>query len=88
MINDERGWKAFLLLPRLLLHKPPRGGKGKLAQRFDDFFQGRWRDLLVASRQCAEEASVVQQRKHRQPRPVDKLQRRAERALTLSGANG
>ena len=37
-----------------------RGGRGKLAQRFDDFFQGRWRALLVASRKCAEEASVIQ----------------------------
>ena len=65
----------------------PRGGfvhKGKLAQRFDDFFQGRWRDLLVASRQCAEEeASVVQHRKRRRQRPDDDFQRRAERALSL-----
>ena len=82
----ERGWKAFLLLPRLLFHKPPRGGhvhKGKLAQRFDDFFQGRWRTLLVASRKCAEEASVIQQRKRRRQRPDDELKRRAERALVL-----
>ena len=33
----ERGWKLFMLLPRLLLFRPPRGGnihKSKLAQRF------------------------------------------------------
>ena len=84
--RQERGWKAFLLLPRLLLYKPPCGGhvhKGKLAQRFDDFFQGRWRVFLVASRQCADEASVIQQRKRRRQRPDDELQRRAERALSL-----
>ena len=82
----ERGWKVFLLLPRLLLYRPPRGGnvhKGKLAQRFDDFFQGRWRDLLAASRQCAEKASVAQRRKRRRQRPDEELQRRAGRALSL-----
>ena len=25
--RQERGWKLFLLLPRLLLHRPPRGGR-------------------------------------------------------------
>ena len=35
-----RGWKLFLLLPRMLLHRPGRGGnisRSKLVQRFDDF---------------------------------------------------
>ena len=26
VLRQNRAWKAFLLLPRLLLHKPPRGG--------------------------------------------------------------
>ena len=26
VLRQSRAWKAFLLLPRLLLHKPPRGG--------------------------------------------------------------
>ena len=40
VLHQERGWKLFLLIPRLLLHRPPRGGlvpKSKLVQRFDDF---------------------------------------------------
>ena len=55
----------------------------KLAQRFDDFFQGRWRDLLAASRKCAEEACAAQRRKRRRQRPDEELQRRAARALSL-----
>ena len=39
-----RVWKLFLLLPRLLLHKPPRGGqipKSRLIERFSDLARGR-----------------------------------------------
>ena len=38
--RSERGWRLFLLSPRLLLHRPPGGGhipKSKLAHRFNDF---------------------------------------------------
>ena len=38
-----RAWKLFLLLPRLLLHKSPRGGqiqKSRLIERFSDFAGG------------------------------------------------
>ena len=24
--QEERGWKLFMLLPRMLLHRAPRGG--------------------------------------------------------------
>ena len=47
----SRAWKLFLLLPRMLLHKPVRGGlvpKKKLKERFT---QGRWEDLIFASQQ-------------------------------------
>ena len=59
--NDqrERGWKLFLLLPRLLLFRHAGGGnihKGKLAQRFQDFSEGRWSELLRVSTQSAEDA--------------------------------
>ena len=47
--RSSRGWKLFLLLPRLLLHKPPRGGlvpKKQLQHRFEVFSQGDWASLL------------------------------------------
>ena len=40
MQRQERGWKLFLLLPRMLLHRSPRGdpiSKDKLVGRFDQF---------------------------------------------------
>ena len=43
-VGSTRAWKLFLLLPRLLLHKPPRGGlipKCQLQERFADFAAGR-----------------------------------------------
>ena len=46
--RSSRGWKLFLLLPRLLLHKPPRGGlvpKRKLQDRFEVFADGDWASL-------------------------------------------
>ena len=51
----ERGWKLFLMLPRLLLFRPCRGGnvhKEKLSKRFQDFSDGRWTELLAGSRKC------------------------------------
>ena len=50
-IQQVRGWKLLLLLPRMLLHRPPRGGqigKSKLIERFDKFAARQWQDLLVA----------------------------------------
>ena len=52
----ERGWKLFLMLPRLLLYRPWRGEnvhKEKLSKRFQDFSDGRWTELLAGSRKCA-----------------------------------
>ena len=60
VLHQERGWKLFLLIPRLLLHRPPRGGlvpKSKLVQRFDDFARGDWEKLFQSSDKCDEEAS-------------------------------
>ena len=63
-----RAWKLLLLLPRMLLHKPARGGlipKEKLKERFNFFSQGRWEDLLGASTQCDEAASKASSRRRR-----------------------
>ena len=66
-----------MLLPRLLLYKPPRGGlvpKSHLRERFD-----RYRErLLDASRVCVEQAAVASRRRRR--RREDDIQRRADRA--------
>ena len=82
----ERGWKLFFLLPRLLLFRPARGGnthKGKLAQRFQYFSEGRWSELLRVSTQSAEGASKAQSRKRRHRIVEQELDRRASRALSL-----
>ena len=79
-----RAWKLFLLLPRLLLYKPPRGGqipKSRLIERFADFAEGRWAHLFLKSREWADQAAVVSSRRGR--RHEDDLQRRADRAEAL-----
>ena len=86
VLHQERGWKLFLLIPRLLLHRPPRGGlvpKSKLVQRFDDFARGYW-EKLFQSEKCDEEASRACTRKRRRQKPEDDITRRAARALALA----
>ena len=85
-VRSERGWRLFLLLPRLLLFRPPRGGnihKNKLGERFQAFAEGQWSHLLSQSRQCAEDASVAMHRKRRRHSPQQDLDRRALRAEGL-----
>ena len=84
-VHQNRGWKLFLLLPRLLLHRPPRGGKvhrSKLVERFDDFARGSWRKLLEESVKCDADAATAHTRKRRRHQVGD-IQRRAGRALAL-----
>ena len=83
-IRRERGWKLFLLLPRLLLHRPPRGGtipKHKLVARFESFASGQWSSLLRESEEGCEIAATARARHRR--RPVDDIAARAERAQAL-----
>ena len=79
-VRSERGWRLFLLLPRLLLHRPPRGGHIPESHRFDDFAAGKWLYLLSASRKCDEEASVAVHRKRRREGQAGEMERRAARA--------
>ena len=61
-ITLERAWKLFLLLPRLLLQRPPRGGnvpKCRLQERFAAFAAGQWDVFLEGSRVCADQAAVA-----------------------------
>ena len=66
--GQERAWKAFLSLPRLLLHRKCKGGKiGKkqLRERFEAFRMGHWGHLLAISVEWDEEASRAATRKKR-----------------------
>ena len=83
LLRQERGWKLFMLLPRMLLHRPPRGGvveRGKLV-RFDQFNRGAWTSLVEASRTCCQQDGVV--RRRRSHRGENDLGRRVDRAEAL-----
>ena len=83
-IAQCRGWKLFLLLPRMLLFRPPRGGlipKQQLQNRFSLFSRGEWEQLLLQSEECVAVASKAFQRKRRTQ--IDTPERRADRAESL-----
>ena len=83
-VQVERGWKLFLLLPRLLLYRAPRGGlipRAKLMSRLELFNRGDWRQLLEASRNCCHQAAVLRRRRNR--RSEDDITRRVNRAESL-----
>ena len=64
--GQVRAWKLFLLLPRILLFRPPRGvfvQKSRLFEPFQLFSAGRWVALLEASRECANQAAVCSRRR-------------------------
>ena len=80
-----RGWKFFMVLPRMLLFRPLRGGvvsRNKLESRVRQFQEGDWISLLRESVSCADVAhsSVVRRRRRRGP---DEESARASRALSL-----
>ena len=87
-VGDEartaRAWKLFLLLPRILLHRSPRGGKipkGKLLERFTDFSRGQWIQMLITSLDYGDQAMNLQTRRRRTQQ--DSVERRADRAEAL-----
>ena len=66
VLRLTRAWKLFLLLPRMFLSRPPRGGlvpKTRLMERVSLFHNGQWCDLdgelsggiqsTVSARDCA-----------------------------------
>ena len=86
VICQERGWKLMLLLPHMLLHRPPRGGliaKDKLHQRFQSFVRGEWLMLLEASGRCYEEAAIARRRRRHQGDDVQKRAGRADLKVAL-----
>ena len=65
-----------MMLPRMLLHRPPGGGlisKSKLEARFVMFNRGNWTELIRASAKCDDLAAVSRRR----------LKRRVARAEML-----
>ena len=73
-----------MLLPRMLMHRPPGGGvipQSKLVARFEAFTRGEWIQLLTASVSCNEKAASARQRQRR--RGGDDVERRVRRAEKL-----
>ena len=84
-IKIQRAWKLFMLLPRMILFRPPRGGKvprKQLEERCQAFARGDWMYLVRQSMQAAEQGSVHASRRRRRQRGDD-VNRRAARALRL-----
>ena len=83
--RQERGWKLFVLLPRLLLFRHARGGnlgKEKFAKRYDMFVDGEWAELFRCSRKCAEDMASLNRRRQRRVH-ADPLVKRVEKATML-----
>ena len=83
--RQERGWKLFVLLPRLLLFRHARGGnmgKEKFAKRCDMFVDGEWAELLRGSRKCAEDMASLNRRRQRRVH-ADPFVKRVEKATML-----
>ena len=79
-----RGSKLFMLLPRLLLHRPSRGGmvpRKKLEERIIWFQDGLWLRLLEESQ--TSEAHAHQASFRRRRNQVDSLDKRASKAPSL-----
>ena len=75
-----RAWKLFVLLPRILLFRPPRGGlipRPQLEERFSKFNSGQCVTLLECSLEQAVSASRAAPRKRRRGKNQDEENRAA-----------
>ena len=80
--SEQRAWKLFLLLPRMLLYRPTRGGKvskGHLMERLELITNGQWDQLIARSNQISQEVASISVRRRRREAGSD-LERRAARA--------
>ena len=83
--RNSRAWKLFMLLPRMLLSRPPRGGqvpKRQLEERFSMFSAGQWAELVRNSLATSATGSQAAIRRRRR-RNHDDVRKRADRALQL-----
>ena len=81
--REVRALKLFLLIPRMLLHRPPRGGlvpRKWLEERFRSFEAGEWESLVIQSMPGAEQAAILSARRRRRERTGD-VEGRAARAV-------
>ena len=79
-VDAERAWKLWLLLPRMLLHRPggaTRVPKPAFRARFQQFFRGEWPALLEAA-----EVATPAQTSAAPPQP--RQDARADRAVHLA----
>ena len=83
-VRVVRGWKLFLVLPRMMLFRPSRGrtvSRKKLESRVRQFQEGDWILLLRESVSCADVAHNSAVRRRR--RGSDDEAVRVTRALSL-----
>ena len=84
VVKQERGWKLFFLLPRMLLSRRCRGGlvpRRKLETRFQKFFAGDWAGLVADSEDLTSQASTARVRKSRHHHPDGKAARAEKLAM-------
>ena len=86
-LQEERGWKLFFLIPRLLLFRPARGGvvpRNKLEERLSRFASGELLFLLPESSKLSEAAKDASVRKRGRGAPSDEARAvRAEQLISL-----
>ena len=87
-LRQERAWKLFLLLPRMLLQRRGRGGlvpRSKIEERLRLFAEVRWADLVNESIQSALLGSDAARRKRRRQEDDDVVRRaaRAEKLVSM-----
>ena len=88
--TTTRGWKLFMLLPRMLLCRPPQGGlvpRKRLEERFAAFNAGDWVNLIEFSLECGMQGAVAQSRKQRRESSGESSSSRADGRIIVSSTS-
>ena len=81
--RDTRAWKLFLLLPRMWLSRPFRGGRvPRIGGAVPEVQRSQWAELIEASASLSTRGSEAAVRRRRRDQG-DNVSKRAERALEL-----